>query len=244
MSYILDALRRAESERDRGAVPSIHAQPMPMPALGAAPGRSALVPWVVAGAALLVVALLGWRLIDSRKAVAPIAMNSPAPATITQAPPTTAANVQPMPTTAAPPASSALAAPASVARPAQRPASPPPARTVKPIEKPAARADTRADATETESAPAATPPAVTRVPTAAQGVVYNRNDLPADVQRQLPNLAIGGSTFSHEAASRMLIINGQVFHEGDPLGPELTLEQIQLKAAVFRFKGYRYRVTF
>ncbi|MFO1267813.1 MAG: hypothetical protein U1F67_14180 [Rubrivivax sp.] len=30
MSYILDALRRAESERERGQVPGLHAQPVPV----------------------------------------------------------------------------------------------------------------------------------------------------------------------------------------------------------------------
>ena len=29
MSYILDALRRADAERSRGAVPSLHAQGLP-----------------------------------------------------------------------------------------------------------------------------------------------------------------------------------------------------------------------
>ena len=29
MSYILDALRRADAERERGNVPGLHAQPMP-----------------------------------------------------------------------------------------------------------------------------------------------------------------------------------------------------------------------
>ena len=42
----------------------------------------------------------------------------------------------------------------------------------------------------------------------------------------------------------MLIINGQVFHEGDKLAPELVLEQIKLKAAVLRYKGYRYSVSY
>ena len=35
MSYILDALRRAEAERGRGGVPGLHSQAVPVP--GAAP---------------------------------------------------------------------------------------------------------------------------------------------------------------------------------------------------------------
>ena len=43
MSYILDALRRADAERERGAVPGLHAQPVPPVSADAAgsggPGR-------------------------------------------------------------------------------------------------------------------------------------------------------------------------------------------------------------
>ena len=50
--------------------------------------------------------------------------------------------------------------------------------------------------------------------------------------------------YSEHAASRMLIINGQVFHERDKLAPNLTLVQIRLKTAVLDFRGYRYSVSY
>ena len=50
--------------------------------------------------------------------------------------------------------------------------------------------------------------------------------------------------YSQNAASRMLIINGQVFHERDTLAPELTLVQIRLKSAVLDYRGYRYSVSY
>ena len=59
MSYILDALRRADAERERGAVPGLHSQATPSaPATPAAAPRSRML-WVVLGllAALLLVAL-------------------------------------------------------------------------------------------------------------------------------------------------------------------------------------------
>ena len=40
----------------------------------------------------------------------------------------------------------------------------------------------------------------------------------------------------------MLIVNGQVFREGSPLAPELQLEQIGAKAAVFSIRGQRFEV--
>ena len=42
----------------------------------------------------------------------------------------------------------------------------------------------------------------------------------------------------------MLIINGQIYHEGDKLSPELTLQQIQLRSAVLSFRGYRYAISY
>jgi general secretion pathway protein B len=42
----------------------------------------------------------------------------------------------------------------------------------------------------------------------------------------------------------MLIVGGQILHEGDTIAPDLKLEQIRLKSAVFRFKAYRYEVSY
>ena len=58
MSYVLDALRRAEAERQRGNVPGLHAQTLPAPEAARespdrAPGRWG--PWL--GVAVLVAAL-------------------------------------------------------------------------------------------------------------------------------------------------------------------------------------------
>jgi general secretion pathway protein B len=78
----------------------------------------------------------------------------------------------------------------------------------------------------------------------AETRVYAQAELPDDIRRQLPSLAIGGSIHSASAANRMLIINGQVFHEGGEPAPGLVLEQIKLKTAVLRFQGYRYEIRY
>jgi len=57
-------------------------------------------------------------------------------------------------------------------------------------------------------------------------------------------VAVGGASYSESPASRMLIINGQIYHEGDKLTPELTLQQIQLRNAVLSFRGYRYAISY
>jgi general secretion pathway protein B len=95
-----------------------------------------------------------------------------------------------------------------------------------------------------KGAEASTPSAADRGDDASGGLVYTRDQLPESIRSELPVLSIGGASYSKNPASRMLIINGQVFHEGDTLGPDLTLKQIQLKAAVLEYKGYRYKVSF
>ncbi|HEY9237278.1 MAG TPA: general secretion pathway protein GspB, partial [Burkholderiaceae bacterium] len=74
--------------------------------------------------------------------------------------------------------------------------------------------------------------------------VYAVNELPDDIRRQLPVITVGGSMYSSTPANRILIVNGQVLHEGDRIAPELVLQQIKVKAAVLAFRGYRYEIAF
>ena len=62
MSYILDALRRADSERERGAIPDIHAQPVPL-LPDEEPARPRIAPWVWGASAIGAIALLAAALV-------------------------------------------------------------------------------------------------------------------------------------------------------------------------------------
>ena len=221
MSYILDALRKADAERERGSVPGIHAQPIFAGAAQAGQQRIAQ-PWLrvgVTAAAVLLVAALLWYLIGggaSRGAAEPAlsAQVATLPATV------------PAPIAVAP---ARVAAPTEVARPA-----PEPARVVR---KPAAPIASK----QVVAKPAIEAPAPT---TASDSRVHALNELPDDIRRQLPTLTVGGSMYSTIPANRILIINGQVLHEGAAIAPDLVLQQIKLKAAVLAYKGYRYGITF
>lgn len=70
------------------------------------------------------------------------------------------------------------------------------------------------------------------------------NELPADVLRDLPRLAISGGVYSDNPAQRMLIVNGQVVGEGAEPAPGVVLEQIRAKTAVLRYRGHRYGVAY
>jgi general secretion pathway protein B len=232
MSYILDALRKADAQRERDPARGIHAQPLTaMPARHAGgPGLSRR--WWVAGG-LLVLALAaaaGWRW-SGEAAPAPVRLSGR-----DEAPSVPVAAALP-----APPARAAAVLPA------------PPPVVMAPIAPPpvvmAPRADPRkAGAREPgKDIAAPTPPAaVAQAPAAATASdrVHGLGELPQDVRRDLPKLAISGAVYSANPAQRMLIINGQVFNEGGEPAPGVVLEQIRPKAAVLKFRGLRYSVGY
>jgi len=129
MSYILDALRRAETERERererGAVPGVHAQPAALPE---SPDRSRLrwpAGWGVVAGGLLGGAVVAALWFGGRASVAPPPVATPAPAAVTPAP---AAPVPPSPAPLA-----VVSAPLAVPSPAPPPAAsvaPPPVATL------------------------------------------------------------------------------------------------------------------
>ena len=219
MSYILDALRKADAERDRGNVPGIHAQPS---FGGAMPSRTppAAKPWfwLAAGAlAVLIGVALAWYLMRP----SPTAAVATLPAPIATAPVAVAPAPAPAPVSPAP----AAAPRVQVASP--KPEAAPVVRKPKPAPPPDP-VTTAADAK----------------PAATGEKVYTLAELPDDIRRQLPNVAIGGSMYSPKPADRILVINGQVLHEGDRIAPDLVLQQIRLKGALLSFKGYRYTIAF
>lgn len=219
MSYILDALKRADAERERGAVPGLHTHAFPLDSAATRAGHRSI-PWLGIGIGLAValLAMTAWQLMGNeapRETAAPaVAMPAPAPAATAPVPP-------PLPVAAVP-----------VAPPEPMAAAPEPA-PVKSV--PAATAAAKSKPSRASTRPTEVAPA---------GPVVTRSELPENIRRELPTLAIGGAIHSANPANRMLIINGQLFHEGDKLGTDLTLEQIKLRAAVLKYKDYRYTVSF
>ena len=236
MSYILDALRRADAERERGSVPGIHAQPAMLgDADSDAPQRSRPWLWPTLGFGLVLLALPLWWFLGN---------DSPRPG----ATPVAAA---PIPVSALPPPPRGVApVPAAVPAPALAPAPAPlPAPTTladaprKPAPKVALAAAARPPAAASKP-PARAVVAAAAVPAPAEPRIYQLSELPDEIRRELPTLAVGGAMYSQNPANRLLIVKRQTFHEGDKLAPNLSLEQIRLKSAVLEYKGYRYGITY
>ncbi len=255
MSYILDALRRAQAERERGQVPGLAAQPGLSRTAAAAP-RVSPTAWLVFGlggglAVGLLVAVGVWagRGAPERPA---------GPPTVAFLPPPTSAVAGP----AAPqqvPASAPLRMPVVVsAPPPALPVTPPP--TVQVAQQQQGRDEAPpprlADAPARLPAPAATPaPApvfggvvVTPPARSAPGASAAEPDpvllaqLPPAQRRELPALSVGGVIWSESPASRFVILDGQVVREGGSVATGVTLERIERQSAVLRWRGGRVRL--
>ena len=207
MSYILDALQRADAERGRGNVPGLHARQLPTALEEAATARTGLPrPLVWGGLLVLVLAatvagLWMWRSPASPSspvAAAPATASQPAPAATPVASPPLPAAVPVVPAvpvapvvspaaptapTATPPAALAPSAPASVGAPPAPPATVQAAAVARAAPQPAPTAPPAAS--DTPVTPAVAPASATPAPRAAKA--------PA------PTSPAGGSTAPAEA---------------------------------------------
>lgn len=235
MSYILDALKRADAERVRGQVPGLHAHPLNEPGTGerggAAP-RWAL--WAGIGVGAVVLAALAWRMgADANAPVpAPLPPATPAPEPLAQAAPPPAVVAQTTPPAVAPAIPSYAPAPAAATRPPVKDARP-------------AAQTLPAPATQVPPPPTVQAPPAPLPPAApANARVPMLSELPASLRQQLPALAVSGSVYSDDAASRFIMLNGDVVKEGAQPAPGLVVERIEPKSAVLRFKGERFRLPY
>jgi len=259
MSYILDALRRADAERERGAVPGLHAQSLaPLPP-AAAPGARAvrLGAAGAAGALLLLGALaLFWWLrgpqqpAQERATATDAPAPAPAPAPASTAPATAATNIASSGAVAAAPTGTRAAAVAPIAVPVPVPlpvTTPTPTATATPAAKPARGAGPAplpglpASSSALIGAGEAPRPTVVTAPDGARPPV----ERPAAVAPPgAPRMAVGGAIYAEVAANRMLLLNGQIFHEGERPAADLVLEQIGPKSAVLNYRGTRYEIRY
>ena len=275
MSYILEALKKSQAERQLGALPTIHA-PSLHGEVAAAPGAAwkKPLPLAVMAMAAVIVALLAlvWR--QPATTAAPVgaassatpaaagAVAAPVAATATAsiAPAVAehaglaapAAAVAPNPGLAASAPPPAVATPAAAAQPV---AMPPPAieavETLKPLKTVAAQVTAERPEPARKPAPLAvaadavhaqpSPPAALAAPDDAAPSV---RELPEPIQRAIPPIAVGGYIYSKNPADRLLLIDKVLRHEGEEVAAGLVLEKLLPKAAVFNYKGYRYRVPY
>jgi general secretion pathway protein B len=235
MSFILDALKKSESDRQRQGGPALFE-------VKVAPPRHALPLWAVAIALLFVanLAVVGWLLL--RHAAA-------APQAPARAPARIQAEAAPGPATAAAPtAAPAAATPAAVALDA--PAAAAAAAAAPPAVTPAARSVVTAAAPEAPAnpddlAPAAEPPAaggLGRVKRGTDAGVPLYQQLAATPGSQVPRLRLDLHAYAERAEDRWVLINMHRLREGESL-EGVHVERITADGAVLSFQGRQFLLT-
>jgi len=258
MSYILEALKKAQAERQLGSAPDIHTPaPVHVPPAAATPNRKPLLIGLGAGAvAAALVAGIMWRSTTPEGEPAVLARVDTPAGNMAAAPVVAVADVPPVAATpvapAAAPRASQMNGAAAVPPPAAAPAAPAPSTPAPRI----AAAPTPAPAVPRDPAPEAVylpaparapepPTAPVRAPDpAAEETLRTLQQLPEAIQREVPKVAVGGYIYSPNPADRLLLIDKTLRREGEEVAPGLVLERLMPKYAVMNYRGTRYRVGY
>jgi len=72
--------------------------------------------------------------------------------------------------------------------------------------------------------------------------LYELKDLPSTVKDKLPDITISVFVYSDDPSSRIVKINGKTIREGEELTSGLTVENIVPEGVIFHYEDYRFRV--
>jgi len=239
MSYILEALKKAQAERQLGNAPTIHA-PAPSYAAPRA-GQGVQRRYLAFGVGVVVVAAamtLLWPRLAGEPPVRLAAVTPPA------AVPATAPVATP-----APPAA-VIPAPAPIVRPAPAPApAPAPVAEARPVRvKPAPAPVVSTASSSPQPSPQQREAAPAHATVAPQPVgddqLRTLQQLPDTLQREIPKVAFGGYIYSPTPGESLLLVDKMLRREGEEVAPGLVLERLTPKAAVMNYRGTRYRAAY
>jgi general secretion pathway protein B len=252
MSYILDALRKSDQQRQRGAAPTLLA----VQTTAAAPKQPALLAYGLLAVGLVGAGVvIGWLRPWQSEQATPVP--EPMAAKPLESTPLQSTLPQPAPE---PSESAALPKPESKLQNAAQPgqAAPTPSETApqqKPKRKPKPELSARAKP-ETDGAPrnaAAAAPKTTAEPAlerpvdtvvadaAGEQTVISMAELPSSIREELPAMTISVHAYSSNPGARLLGMGNRILREGDFVAPGLQLEEITPEGMILRYKGYRFR---
>jgi general secretion pathway protein B len=259
MSYILNALKHSESQRNRGEIPHIDSQPE----FGKVQSRKwgeQLWKWLALAALLALLLSLAWRLFDA----APNAVQEAPAASAAADEPATLQPAQdamplalPEPSGQAPglPALQGMAgvrirlddavAPSSAVESAPLPGGRKSPRVV--LDMPVSLG-VAAPPTPAPTAVRATPPVVREAlpvrdeapPEEAISGVNHWKKLPAAMQKQMREMAFTAHIYSSDPAARFIRVSGRTLREGDQLNVQLKLQQIARDGIVLIYGGDKF----
>ena len=271
MSYILDALRKSDQLRQRGAAPTLLLGQV----TATAPRQPARIYYVVLALVLLGAGIaIGWlRPWQPEPAVAPrvaTAPNLPAKDPILVPPEVGQMQLKPEPGQQVQNLSPVATARESAAVPAPESALPLPTDEDEQLDPEEFRVNKKGQRRKPPAAPATKVSRTLPVQTAGTAIAksgvavpavpvsntnaantnaaaantpnaVNFSELPLAIQQELPPLSISVHAYSGKAAERLVGINGRLLHEGDDAAPGLRLEQITPEGMILSYKGLNFR---
>ncbi len=215
MSYILEALKKSDQQRQRSAAPTLPAATVAVET-SRKPVYYGLFAAALLGAGIAIGLLRPWQV----PATEPAAARSPV-------------------LISKQPARTPLYSPSEMAgKTAQQ--SPAPNST--PAALPAPKVEIQqAVATVGRAKPGAAAPMPLADSADAPPRAMPMTELPASIQQEMPAMTIQFHAYSSIPANRLVSINSLMLHEGESLMPGLRLEQITVEGMVFSYKGYRFQ---
>lgn len=224
MSYILDALRKSDQQRQRGTTPTL----LTTQAAAAESRRPAYLLYGLLAAALLGVGvaigwLQAWQQAPVTPVAAPVAVKSPEPARllVPQPLPEVSVKVEPaLPLQTSPPTEPAATVPIAQ----------------KDVETPRQAVAAAVPTPAPEQAVKVAPAEPIQEPT-----VVTMAELPSSIQQEIPVMQVSLHAYSAKPKASLVSINNQLLRDGDTLASGLKLEQITPDGMIFSYKGYRFR---
>ena len=258
MSYILDALKKSEKERQRGALPDMLTV---QDIVAERPAKR--LPWVylLAAALLLNAGVLVWWLGFSHTDKTNVAQTSKAgnisPLSLNE-------SAQAVPGRVKPSQDSAQSI-GSEFRPADRNTVPViensetttsvrkqhPPKGPQEVQAHPASADNAIKPSEPAPAKSEQSAATARIPSDSTGglsempdenKLYRLQELPSAIRQNLPAFSVSALLYSSKPDSRMVRINEQMMHEGQDLTAGVKLEEIARDGIILRYQKYRFYV--
>ena len=221
MSYILDALKKSDQQRQHARTPTLltsHAAPAETQA------RSFAINAWRAFALIGLGLLIGWWRPWAQENADPGKVSSAIPIPV-QSPVT---GVTPRP-----PASPAETPIAALPRPPSQP--PSPAQPPDPLPRTERSADTAV------AKPVAQGPAGATPKPADDDPAPQLQQLPPEIQQSLPTVTIAFHQYASQPENSRVMINNRVLKAGDVVAPGLTLERITADGVELAYQGYRFR---
>ncbi|HTZ18629.1 MAG TPA: general secretion pathway protein GspB [Dissulfurispiraceae bacterium] len=72
--------------------------------------------------------------------------------------------------------------------------------------------------------------------------IYAFSELPELVRKDLPSFVISTHVYSPEKSERLAAINGRIGREGQEVMPGVSVESITSDGAILRYQGYKFKV--